>query len=170
MTLFFLFNFVTVTRKSLGSAVVDVKAIILRSTHPVTVKLTSGERYDTVHPLCNHRCTPLYIIVVWRAPTYQATISKGTTSYLIVEFFSVPPGTWWWWVLPQKLRHRMHTGNPLLRLLHISHHLICSKTTFYDHPGKTVRGWDVVKVSCTPPTTFLVSSISLFGYKCSTGL
>ena len=159
-----------VTRKSLGSAVVDVKAIILRSTHPVTVKLTSGERYDTVHPLCNHRCTPLYIIVVWRAPTYQATISKGTTSYLIVEFFSVPPGTWWWWVLPQKLRHWGRTGNPLLRLLHISHHLICSKTTFYDHPGKTVWGWDVVKVSCTPPTTFLVSSISLFGYKCSTGL
>ena len=59
-----LFNFVTVTRKSLGSAVVDVKAIILRSTHPVTVKLTSGERYDTVHPQCNHCCTPLYIIVV----------------------------------------------------------------------------------------------------------
>ena len=64
MTLLFLSNFVTVTRKSLGSAVVDVKAIILRSTHPVTVKLTSGERYDTVHPPCTHNSTPVYIIVV----------------------------------------------------------------------------------------------------------
>ena len=61
-----------VTRKSLGSAVVDVKAIILRSTHPVTVKLTSGERYDTVHPLCNHHSTPFYIIVLqYTRPPYQ---------------------------------------------------------------------------------------------------
>ena len=29
----------------------DVKAIIPRSTHPVTVKLTCGERYDTLHKL-----------------------------------------------------------------------------------------------------------------------
>ena len=46
------------------------------------------------------------------------------------------------------------TCHQLLTLLHISYHLICSKTTFYDHQGKTVGGRDVVKVSCTRLTTF----------------
>ena len=34
-------------KKTVGAASLDVKAIIPRSTHPVTVKLTCGERYDT---------------------------------------------------------------------------------------------------------------------------
>ena len=44
--------------------------------------------------------------------------------------------------------------NQLLTVFHISYHLICSKTTFYDHPGKTVGGREVVKWSCSRPNTF----------------
>ena len=96
MTLLSLSNFVTVTRKSLGSGVVDVKAIILRSTHPVTVKLTSGERYDTVHPQCNHHSTPLYIIVALydvlqhTRPPYQR--AQHHTLLLSSSQFQLAPG------------------------------------------------------------------------------
>ena len=135
-------------KKTVGAASLDVKAIIPRSTHPVTVKLTCGERYDT-HCLQSTsrgaRCTK------YKYDTLQDMAHCKIWHTAHRTLFGLALG-----LAAKDMTPSAHSEacNQLLTVFHISYHLICSKTTFYDHPGKTVGGREVVKWSCSRPNTF----------------